>query len=185
MSAHERPITNDQFLMMWQKQGPTEAILTYEVGLLEAQLADMEKSYNYIIAEKQAVTGADDWHDGAFRATDLAASSLVNRHGDILHLLELPRVKLPEKLSTTVSIGSRAYISQNKTQPYYLDIIGAKRLYPDSDDDIEIATPLSPLGRMLIGHKIGETIIGTLLGNREHTINILGSQPTSQPQSLE
>jgi len=176
MNHNNSRLTNGEFLKIWQQQGPTEAILAHEYALIEARLEAMQDEYDHIIASKKAVSGGDDWHDGAFRATDSAASALVKQHAELLELLRLPRVELPEPSQTTVSLGSRVHLSQNRRTPYNLNIVGTSRLYP-SDGDIEIATVLSPLGRTLIGHKMGEVIVDVLVAGRRQTIEILDSNP--------
>ncbi len=167
-------ITNSKFLEIWRAEGPTGALLVHEATLVTRRLAVIVSDFEEVIRQKQQVSGGDDWHDGAFRATDSVAGNLVEKRQELAELLTLPMVSLPEPESNWVSIGSRVLLAYDDKEPFNIDIVGTSLVYPKDGPDF--ATILSPLAQQIVGHGVGDTVTA-MLGDRKRAIEIHASEP--------
>ena len=118
-------IPNSAFLQKWATGEVDQAILEREHQLIDERLVVLQGRFNELIEEKRVVAGqsGDDWHDGAFRATDAAANNLVEQQSTLIRAKTLTIVASPTPETTTVSLGSRALIEQDEKFQYMVDIV--------------------------------------------------------------
>lgn len=178
-------LPNEAFLEGWQTGKISNAILESEVKIIESRLAKIQKAFMHLVDEKVKVSGGDDWHDGAFRATDAAAIHLSDQKRPLLTAMEdWPRVAMPEPTSDVVSIGSRVGIRQNDSATYSVDLVGLVVLHDYDNDDLAVTSINSPLGTALIGHR-SDTMFEAVLGDRIQQIRILETAPSPELQLRE
>ncbi len=172
-------LPNPEFLAGWQSGKIQNAILEIELALIDARLRTIQHAFAHLIDEKIKVTGGDDWHDGAFRATDAAANHLSEQQRPlVLAKTEWPQVEMPEASSAIASIGSRVEIIQNDRFSYVVDLVGMVVLHDyGNDDDLMVTSINSPLGKALVGQNTG-TDFSTVLGEHTHQLRILGTSPS-------
>jgi transcription elongation GreA/GreB family factor len=157
------------------KGGPFDAILVDEATVIDKRILEIDARFKDIVNQKKQVTGGDDWHDGAFRATDSAANTLAVQRQELSEMLNLAKVFKPEfEAQPIVSLGSRALISYGGGTPLCLDIMGTNLV--DTPEGVNLATLRSPIGMQIIGKGVGE-VITSIIGNQEKIIEILSSEP--------
>ena len=142
---------------------PERVLLPHEQTSVDAVYNKRVEEFDKIIEEKVSVSGGDDWHDGAFRATDNAAKIVTEGMATISPYLHAPVVEYPDESETRVTLGSRAAIHQNG-YAFPVDVIGFRSAYPDnvidpeSNEEVTGTTPDSPLGKAILGQEVGAEV---------------------------
>lgn len=163
----ERTIDNSKYLdslLDGSPDAPEYVLLPYEKDAVAAARLKHEEEFQRIIEEKISVTGGDDWHDGAFRATDNEAKIVSSRVAALAPLLGATVVSYPHENETRVTLGSRVFVRQRGLS-FPVDIVGYRGGYPDgviepsTNEEMVAVSPDSPLGKALMGHRTGEEII--------------------------
>lgn len=140
---------------------PQYVLLPHEQAGVDKAHQDKLTAFGKIIEEKINVTGGDDWHDGAFRATDNEAKIISKSMAAISPYLGAVVVSYPEASEARATLGSRATITQNGFT-FPVDIVGFRTAYPadvidpDSQEEVTAVSPESPLGQALIGRVKGD-----------------------------
>jgi transcription elongation GreA/GreB family factor len=141
---------------------PKRVLLPHESAAVEAAMEALRKAEVKNVEEKMKVSGGDDWHDGAFRATDNEARVISERKQAIAPFIGAAIIAYPEESETRVTLGSRVRITQaGSTFP--VDIVGFIGGYPegiiDAETNEEIAgmSPESLLAKAVIGKRAGDT----------------------------
>ena len=138
-------------------------LLPHEKNLVDSAVSEQRKAYEEVIDEKVKVTGGDDWHDGAFRATDNQAKIIAQRMSAIRPFIEAPVFDYPDSETAEISLGSRVVIQQSGYD-FTVDIVGFREGHPSNlyidgqDDDIMAISPGSPLARAIIGRLEGDEV---------------------------
>lgn len=165
------PIPNTKFLEEYltrSTEEPTYALLPHERGIIDDEIARQRQVYEHLIEEKLAVTGGDDWHDGAFRATDNEARLIGHVLSSMAPFLEAEIVEYPDYDISVATLGSRVSVEQRNSDrtndrgfTFPIDIVGYRQGYPDNiidettGEEVIGVSPDAPLGRAIIGHEIG------------------------------
>lgn len=138
-------------------------LLPHERAFVEQMERDNVAKYERIVKDKISVTGGDDWHDGAFRATDNEANRLAERQEVIVPYMTAQVVSYPEASEQRVTLGSRVQITQN-SYTFPVDIVGFRQGYPanvidaETNEEVVGMTPESPLAQVLLGKVQGEEV---------------------------
>lgn len=136
-------------------------LLPHERVAVDLAVEKQRKAYDDVIDEKIAVTGGDDWHDGAFRATDNQAKIIATRMSAIKPYLHAPTVDYPLETEERVTLGSRIVVSQNGYE-FPVDIVGFREGHPEDlsidgyEDEVLPMSMESPLAKALLGLKEGD-----------------------------
>lgn len=164
--ANEK-LSNEAFLELFIEQPqsvPEYLLLPHELVLIEKNYSEKVAQFDKIVSDKEHVTGGDDWHDGAFRATDNEALILSERLAKVNPFLTATVVEYPDAGEERATLGSRVFVTQNGFT-FPVDIVGSRHTYPekvtdpDSDEDVTGVSPDSPLGGNIIGKKVGEDAV--------------------------
>jgi len=156
-------LTNTEYLELYLAHDldmPTNVLLPHEGRLVDNAVATQRGIYNRLIEAKIDVTGGDDWHDGAFRATDNDAKIVSQQMSSIAPYIGAPIVGYPDISEARATIGSRIVVSQGE-YTYPIDIVGFRSGYPSDvkaeefDDEVVGMSPDSPLARVLLGNVVG------------------------------
>lgn len=157
-------LTNSDYLttaMNNPAELPSHVLLPHEQTGLDEAYAKRVKEFDSIVEQKVSVSGGDDWHDGAFRATDNAAKIVTESIAAISPYLTAPVVDYPHDDESRITLGSRVTIKQNDYS-FLVDIIGFRALYTnevkdlDTGEEVTPTTPDSPLGKAIIGKTVGD-----------------------------
>ncbi len=171
-------LKNIDFLRQWEENPTEEALLEREVQLVGEQLLGFQEKLDHLIEEKRQVSGGDDWHDGAFRATDNEAAQVASQQKLFHKALNWQVVEMPGSELQVATIGSRVTIRQNKSFTYMLDLVGLSLIHEHGDDDELVVSSLSsPLGKIVMGKAVGSEF-QALLGPGTQTIEILDTHPS-------
>jgi transcription elongation GreA/GreB family factor len=161
---------NQEFLEMSSQI--EDAILPHEGMLARAALAGLDERQQALVEEKIAVTGGDDWHDGAFRETDKAAIIIGTQASELGAILRAQVFAYPEETEDRVTLGSTVRVSQ-KGSEYEVQLVGAVGVYDKTAeaafDRVSIKTPIAIA---LLGRKAGETAM-LYVGGRESKLEVL------------
>lgn len=155
---------------------PDAVLLPHEGAAVDRAVAKQKKAYDEIVKQKIEVTGGDDWHDGAFRATDNEAKIVSQRMSAIAPFLGAAVVEYPDLSETRATLGSRLTIVQNDFS-YPADIVGFRIGYPEdtldeeTGDEVVAMSPESPLAQAVIGMSEGEDTVFSNAG-REMSITV-------------
>lgn len=164
--SESKEISNKEYLDLMQGDGtgkPSSVLLPHEKSAVEQAHANYKNEFQKLVEAKVSVSGGDDWHDGAFRATDNEAKIITSRMSAIAPLLGAVVVSYPEANEERASLGSRVVISQ-KSFSFPVDIVGFRKAYPDgvidqqTQEEVVAVSPDSPLGEALIGRTPGEEV---------------------------
>lgn len=153
---------------------PAYVLLPHESLAVERMQQNIADGMAKIVKAKIEVTGGDDWHDGAFRATDNEAKVMAERNAGIAPFLGATVVSYPETTETRVTLGSRTFIKQNGFE-FPVDVVGFRKGYPNdvidesSDEEVTGVSPESPLGQAILGKSIGDE---TTYKNGERTMKV-------------
>lgn len=166
------PIENEVFLSRFNKTDEHGYILVTERYLIDNRLNDLAEAQKKIVQEKKDVAeqSGDNWHDGAFIATDNAANAVQSQAAAMFKARMSTVVQLPAETEQRVTIGSTVTVKQSGL-PYKLMIVGMASLY-HLNNDIEVCSVLAPLARAIIGTQCGESVIVNL-NKKEQTIDII------------
>lgn len=140
---------------------PDCVLLPHEQAEVDKAYQEQVDAFDHIIKEKVSVTGGDDWHDGAFRATDNEAKIVAEKTAALAPFLGAVVVSYPEATEKRVSLGSRAMITQNGYS-FPVDVVGFRKAYPtnvidpESQEEVIGVSPESPLGRAILGKIVGQ-----------------------------
>ena len=158
-------ISNATFLVSYQPDLSQGYILAHEREMIDKRFADLAEQQEQIVREKSEVAeqSGDSWHDGAFRATDVAANSLGNQAAALLVSRSSIVVEPPSPDEKRVSLGSVVKIQQDKDE-YWLAIVGIATLYP-TNFEAELCSVKAPIAQAIIGKTVGETASATLNGS--------------------
>lgn len=159
-----KKISNSTFLLDFKPDSSQGYILARERELIDERFADLAQQQEKIVREKKEVAeqSGDSWHDGAFRATDVAANSLGNQAAALLASRSSIVVEPPSLDETRVTLGSIVKLQQGR-EKYWLAIVGIATLYP-TNLDAELCSVKAPLAQAIIGKKVGDTASVTLYG---------------------
>lgn len=160
------------------KQGDVieHVLLPHEQAGVDEAYDKRVKEFDSIVEQKVSVSGGDDWHDGAFRATDNAAKIVTEVIAGISPYLSAPVVDYPGEDEARVTLGSRVSVTQNNFA-FQVDIIGFRSFYPkelidpDTQEEVTPTTPDSPLGKAILGKIVGDEV-GYRNGDRGFTVSI-------------
>lgn len=173
-------IDSEAFFAEWHNGTVNNALVGVEPELLVQRLAEAETEFRAIIDEKKAVSGGDDWHDGAFRATDNAALTVVERVESLRQAEQWPVVEIPSVDFGRITLGSRALIGMGVTS-FPVEVVGLRILHQTrgvyDDQGIEVVTLDSDLGKHIFGRKEGEEFEATLAG-RKRSIKVISVAPS-------
>jgi transcription elongation GreA/GreB family factor len=142
-------------------QTPEHVLLPPEEAAGHETYGDKVDSFQKIIDEKVSVTGGDDWHDGAFRATDNEARIVTESVAAIAPFLGATVVGYPNIEELRVTLGSRVVIKQGRAS-FPVDIVGFRSAYPRdvideaTGEEVMAASPDSPIGAAILGKQVGE-----------------------------
>lgn len=165
-------IANADFLKMFAKGDQRSFILIGETHLIDARLSQLGAEQQAIIEEKRIVAeqSGDNWHDGAFIATDNAALAVSEQAMNLVRARDGIVVEPPDLDSESVSLGSAVGVRQGSDR-YTLVIVGIATLFPPSNDH-EYCSLASPIAQELIGGRIG-SIVKVDLESRQSILEIL------------
>lgn len=170
-------ISSERFLEFWNKDNTTDAILEIESYLIDERILSINSMFKHIVEEKKQVSGGDDWHDGAFRATDAAANNLAEQRNAFAKALGWKIVKSPGSDLEVATLGSRVVVKQNHKFVYAVDVVGMSLLHDYEDEDLSIASLKSAVGKVLVGKSVGQEF-PAVLGNGSQNIEILEVYPS-------
>ena len=174
MASH---ITNTEFLQLFSRDTTQTFILGGEAALIDLHLAKLVTEQQAIIDEKREIASqsGDNWHDGAFNATDNAAKVISDQASKLIKAREATIVDEPSAETDVVTIGTSVVIAQGNDQ-YELTIVGLSILF-EGGNDHQFCSLASPIAQALIGGKIGSSV-KVLLGAQEQVLTITGIDQT-------
>lgn len=180
-----KTIPNETFLRDFLGDNPPteKVLLPHESALVDEAYRNRMVEFDQVVQDKISVTGGDDWHDGAFRATDALANILSESAAAIMPFLRAQVVDYPSSDETRVTLGSRVTVEQKGVR-FPLDIVGYRTAYPRevidpaSDEEVTATNIESPLGRAVMGHMVGETV-SYLSGDKELSAKLVGLSQTA------
>ncbi len=178
-------IPNAEFLSHYQSPEFQGAILPQEKDLITKRLRDLGIAQQEIIDQKVSVTGGDDWHDGAFRATDHEAQIVSQQAARLGTYLRSVVVDFPEPGEPRATLGSRVTLDQ-AGDVYKVEIVGVPLLH-EADESAEEVLPCSlesPVARSIIGKQAGHTALLQVAG-RTNRVEVLAVDQLAMKQYLE
>jgi len=135
-----------------------ETLLTIEaLKQLEAELEDLKVNGRKEAAEKikLAKSFGDLSENSEYDEAMNDQAKLEARIGEIEHILKTAKVLDVESLGTeNVHIGSTVKITDKKRKSYTYSIVG----FAQADPAVGKISDESPVGKALIGHKVGEKV---------------------------
>lgn len=172
-----RRLTNKDYLelcLVDSSNSVGKALLPHENEAVEKAIKKQKNAFDEVIKQKKSVTGGDDWHDGAFVATDNEAKIIGQQMSAIRPYIGATIVDYPEVEEARVSLGSRVLINQIN-HSFYVDIVGFRSGYPEgitvegSEDEVIGISPDSPLAGVVLGKTVG---FEGILHNAENDIQV-------------
>ncbi len=150
-------LTVDDFLAARRATADFSTILTSEVPLLGKCLESLHVQQRALIDDKTLVAeqSGDNWHDGAFNATDSAARSLSAQAEHLHKLLKLPRSMPPDPHESRVTVGSLVTFTYGREVSELL-LVGSVNIYV-ADLGYTLCSVGSPVSQALIGLVSGDT----------------------------
>jgi len=161
MTNHE--MTNQEYLKFYltkSEELPDRILLPHERLAVENAINKQREAFEVVIEQKIEVTGGDDWHDGAFRATDNEAKIIGQQMSAISLYIGATAIGYPNLDETRVTLGSRVAINQDGFL-FPIDIVGFRAGYPSNvmsdeyDDEVTGVSPDSPLAQLIMGQEVG------------------------------
>ena len=137
-----------------------KALLPHESNAVEKAVEKQRNAYNEVIEQKKSVSGGDDWHDGAFVATDNEAKIIGQQMSAISPYIGAVVVDYPDTEETRASIGSRILVNQGGYS-FPVDVVGFRSGYPEGvtseefEDEVMGISPDSPLAGAILGKTVG------------------------------
>lgn len=168
-------MTNKDFIEAYLNNSSEVYVLPHEQ--IEAVLAmqHQEQTLQEIVKAKIDVTGGDDWHDGAFRATDSEANIVRERMQTLAPYVNARVVDYPLASEVRVTLGSRINIQQNN-YIFPVDIVGYKsstdHIDPISGEEVMNATLNSPLAKAVFG-KLIDACVDYRLGDKNINARVI------------
>lgn len=165
------------------------SVLPHEIAAAQAKFAQGSRDFQTIVDHKRDVTGGDDWHDGAFRATDSEARVVSERMEAVAQFLGAVVVDYPDESEERATLGSRVTI-KNGTVVYPVDIIGFRSGYPDdvvdpvTEEVVSAVTVDSPIGKVLLGESVGASVTYSQ-GSRKSSVEIVSIDQHSVREYFE
>jgi transcription elongation GreA/GreB family factor len=157
-------LSNEDFLRAHAAGGAPEVVLLpHEVALIDDENEVLRQKMERIIAEKISVSGGDDWHDGAFRATDAEAQQVTKAQGELARYAGATIVDYPAETERRASLGSRVAVEQYGYQ-LVIDLVGRRAGYPDGVFDAETEEEVvgmsleTPMAKAMLGQTEGTQI---------------------------
>lgn len=177
-------ISNHAFLKRFEPGSNQSFILGSEAALIDLRLAELVEEQQAIIDEKREIASqsGDNWHDGAFNATDNAAKVISDQASKLIKAREGLVVEEPTVDDQLVTLGSTVTVSQGRDQ-YELVIVGLSSLF-ESDHDHEYCSLASPIAQALIGNQVGATVTVDV-GAREQILTICNINQTKIQQLID
>jgi transcription elongation GreA/GreB family factor len=172
---------NHVFLERYIPDSPESYLLQIETPLIDAKLSQLESAQREVIEEKRRVAeqSGDNWHDGAFNATDNAAKVISDQASTLFRALNGNLVDVPDVESGMISLGSVVRVSQHGAE-YQMGIVGLALLFQPTDE-LEFCSVNSPMARALLKHKVGDTVV-VRIGGREQKLEILAVNQMQMPE---
>lgn len=170
-------IPNRDFLQRYEPGSNQSFILESEATLIDLRLVQLVKEQQAIIDEKREIASqsGDNWHDGAFNATDNAAKVISDQASKLMKAREGHVVEAPTEEDSVVTLGSTVSVTQGRDQ-YELVIVGLSSLF-ENDHEHEYCSLASPIAQALIGNPVGATVTVNL-GTRQQILTIQGIDQT-------
>ena len=170
-------LSNQLFLEQYIPDSPDSFVLEIECPLIDAKMGRLEVAQREVIEEKRRVAeqSGDNWHDGAFNATDNAAKVITDQATTLFRARNGNLVEAPDAESALVSLGSVVRVNQNGAE-YLMGIVGLALLF-QSTDEVEFCSINSPMALALLRHKAGDQVVARI-GGREQKIEILAVDQT-------
>lgn len=137
-------------------------LLPHEKTAVDLAVARQRNAYDEVIEQKIQVSGGDDWHDGAFVATDNQAKVIGTRMSAIAPYLGATIVDYPLPSESRVTLGSRVLVNQ-RGYSFPLDIVGFREGHPEDllmdncEEDVLPVSPSSPIASAIIGLAVGDS----------------------------
>ena len=158
--AYER-LSNAKFLSAYLAGEVPGGLLPIDELLIEERFAEYEEQFRKLVEEKTIVAeqSGDNWHDGAFRATDSDANNLAQMVTRLNEALGLPRVEYPLPDEDRVTLGSRVELKNVASRPYILDIVGVSGVYQRGENEPEVTSLVSPVAKAVAGKRVGEVAL--------------------------
>lgn len=159
---NSQQISNKEFLELYSDESDSlsKFLLPHERDAVEKSVEKQKNAFREVIEQKKSVTGGDDWHDGAFTATDNEAKIIGQQMSALSPFIGAIVVDYPEPEESRASIGSRVVINQNGYS-FAVDVVGFISGYPDKvisdefEDEIMGISPESPIAKVIIGKEQG------------------------------
>jgi len=151
-------LSNAEFLEAYLAGTLINGLLPIDEYFISARFAEYEERFQQLVAEKTIVAeqSGDNWHDGAFRATDSEANSLAQLVTSLNRALAFPRVGYPDESQERVTLGSRVELRNANSRPYLLDIVGVSVIYDRATKEQEVASLESPIAKAVVGKCVGD-----------------------------
>ncbi len=164
-------ISNRAFLEQFDPGSNQSFILRSEATLIDLRLAQLVEEQQAIIDEKREIASqsGDNWHDGAFNATDNAAKVISDQASKLIKARDGLVVEEPADGDQLVTLGSTVTVSQDNDS-YELVIVGLSSLFAN-DNTYEYCSLASPIAQALLGKQVGATVIVNL-GSRQQVLSI-------------
>jgi transcription elongation GreA/GreB family factor len=180
--AARRILSNRDFLDQFPSVLNEPLVLDVELLLVERRLRQLEADQRGIVEEKMeaAEQSGDNWHDGAFRATDDAAKVISDQARVLFNARSALAVGLPADDEDRVTFGSTVTVDQDGAV-FTIQIVGVPTLHPDTDS--EACSVESPLARAVIGRRVGEKC-SFELGGRQRDLTVLALDQAATRDSL-
>lgn len=152
-------LTNLEFLNGYRRGGVESVILPKERLQLEKRLIELTGEQAQIVSNKVEVAGGDDWHDGAFRATDNAAKIVVAQAGKLGSYLKSTIVGYPDPSERRATLGSRVTLDQSGER-FTVDIVGVPLVYePDESGAVTACSIESLMAKGIVGQQVGHVAL--------------------------
>ncbi len=170
-------MTNKEYL----RQVSREVLLPHEVDLIKLHIDLNEGKKASELAERVQVRGqsGDDWHDGAFNSLDDIHRRLLSEGHSLKQTLTREIVDYPLESELRVTLGSTAIILQGKDERE-IYLVGFGPIYDRKQKPSPVPVS-SPMGELLIGSTVGETVTVPSLKMPFRDITVLSIDQTLRP----
>jgi len=153
------PVTTmsvDDLVALNDSGGSVAVVILPERVLLDRCLESLRLQQDALVAEKTLVAeqSGDNWHDGAFNATDAAARMVSSQADGVRKMSGLPVVASPDDDEKRVTAGSLVTFVQG-SETFEILLVGNVGLYRD-DTGLSLCSVGSPLSRVLLGLRVGD-----------------------------
>lgn len=186
------PLRNEEYLtalLAGEHERDVPSVLPHEKAAAQAIFDKGNEDFTTLIEHKKDVSGGDDWHDGAFRATDSEARVVSERMEAVAQFLGAIVVDYPAETEERATLGSRVTV-KNGSFVYPVDIVGFRAGYPDgvvdaaTEEEVSGITVDSPIGKVVMGATVG-ALLNYSQGSRRMTIEVVGIDQHSVRERFE